>query len=170
MPLVTQSRLDDLLRDLVVLVDQCVHPGAERGARLHRDRAERLLDTLHVFLRLFEVLFEQRPQIWIRHRLDHVFQHVERKPPLDPEQLRELRDEEVLEARDLLHVTRLFLRRFAQRSAMSMITSAGFAAPSVGNTEPSTTNRLGTPHTRCEESITESRELKPMRAPPTRWA
>ena len=42
----------------------------------------------------------------------------------------------------------------AQRSASAMITSAGLAAPCVGSTLPSTTNRLGTPHTRWSESTT----------------
>src|SRR5579875_2225012 len=58
----------------------------------------------------------------------------------------------------------------AQRSASAMMTSAGLAAPSVGSTLPSTTNRLGTPHTRWSESTTLFSGAVPILAPPTRWA
>jgi hypothetical protein len=51
-----------------------------------------------------------------------------------------------------------------------MIGSAGFAAPCVGMTLPSTTNRLSKPQTRCDESTTLSSGVKPMRQPPTRCA
>ena len=66
--------------------------------------------------------------------------------------------------------TRLCLSSCAQRSASAMITSAGFAAPCVGNTLPSTINRFGTSHTRWLASTTLSSGEKPIRAPPTRCA
>src|SRR3954467_8794166 len=97
---------------------------------------------------LSQMLFKQALQSHIGSRGHHLRQHVEGEPPLDPQELRQHRDDQILRVRELLHATLLLFSRSAQRSARAMITSAGFAAPCVGSTEPSTTNRFGTPHTR----------------------
>ena len=60
--------------------------------------------------------------------------------------------------------------RSAARAASAMMVSAGLAAPWVGSTLPSTTNRLGTPKTRWSASTTPSSGRVAIRAPPTRWA
>src|SRR5581483_1883203 len=101
-------------------------------------------------------------------------QHLEGQGSLDPEQLREELEEEVARvaqrgrhAASLLE-TRLSFSRPARRSDSAMITSAGFASPSVGKTLPSATKRFGTSQARWLESTTLSSGEKPMRHPPTR--
>src|SRR3954469_24545807 len=96
---------------------------------------------------------ERGAELLVAHLVDQLRQGLEREHALDPEQLAQLREHEVAWVAQLRDAcTRLSSRRAANRSATAMIASAGFAAPCVGKTLPSQTNRFGTPHTRFDAS------------------
>src|SRR3954467_14312661 len=114
------------------------------------------------------MLGERRAQLLVANGVTHLADHLGREPTLDEQQLPEKLHDEVARVR---HPGRRHQTMSpAQRSASAMIARAGFAAPWVGNTEPSTTTRLSMPQTRWLASTTESSGEKPMRHPPTRCA
>ena len=83
-------------------------------------------------------------------------QYLQGQDAFDPERLAEELQEEVARVAQLADSatllstagSRLSPRSRASRSESAMIASAGFAAPWVGKTLPSATNRFGIPHTR----------------------
>ena len=135
-----------------MLLDQLLRRGVEVGARLGRGDPEDLLDARDVVTGLFEVLGEGlRERLRLCAALERR-QRLARELALEPERLPEQLQEEVARVAQLRRDTFSLLRvvagagpaffafsRSATRSASAMMISAGFAAPSVGKTLPSTT-------------------------------
>src|SRR5205814_9559355 len=173
---------------LVVRLQRALERCAPRRRRLAAHAQKRLLDARDVPPRLLEVLGEGLTQLLVLRLVAELRQRLELEDPLDPEQLCELEQEEVARVAQLRDVgsfrrssrvrraaasasaappcpTRLSASSPASRSERAMITSAGFAEPSVGKTLPSAISRFGTSHARCDESTTEARALKPILQP-----
>jgi hypothetical protein len=143
-----------------VMLRELLDRRAEVRARLGIERPEDLLEAGRVLSGLLEMLGDRQGEPLALYLAVQLREHFERERTLDPEQLAEELEEEVPRVaqrrRDAGSFrraaggaeTRLVFSRPARRSASAMITSAGFAAPSVGKTLPSHTNRLGHSHAR----------------------
>src|SRR5579884_1112777 len=179
---VAQPRLDELLDVVIVLAAEAFERRRDRARRLGAELQEDLFHAGRVRARLLEVLGERLHEPLAVGLLPELRQHLEGEDPLDPQRLREELQEEVPRVAQLTGdgsallrgcagvETRLDFSRLARRSASAMITSAGFAEPSVGRTLPSQTKRFETFHARWLSSTTLSSAEKPIRQPPTRWA
>jgi hypothetical protein len=158
---VFEAVVADAAGELVVMFDQLLDGWVEVRARLCSERAEDFFQPRPVLPGLFEVLLDRCGETLALNGLVQLRQDVERQPALDPELFAEQLEEEVAgiaqRRRDASapffsesvgRETRFAFMSPASRSESAMITSAGFAAPSVGNTLPSAMKRFGTSQAR----------------------